>query len=394
MLGIFLLFFASCVPIWAQAVPGGILILNNTDTTKQGQLFNGNWYSYAVPSFRPLDAGGNGILDVMSNGSTPSNRIQSWIHVCSTDITLSAVNWECNELRIYPTYTAIGSAALGTGVIRPLAVNEFGGNVNVGCSGTFPDQLHVCGNLSFSGLINGMVLPSGAGFLTYPVQTNTPGLASLTNPGFIAPLDGNSSHFLNGAGQWTTPTGIGGAGCIPTGPRGGLLTDSGSGTCNTSPVGASNQVWHGNGAGYGSVSGADAPTLSRRVCDIAIGDTSSGTPLVTAQLGPQKRICFIPSAATIIEVDVDSDNGVPSALIGVNHHGVTTQILSQALATAASGQPACANLTGVTGLDGVTTCSAMLENTSVLQGDYLELIDGTADGVANFITVHVTYTVN
>lgn len=130
-----------------------------------------------------------------------------------------------------------------------------------------------------------------------------------------------------------------------------------------------------------------------RTCDVPVGDTSASA-LTNAQLGPQSRICFMPAAATIIEMDVNADAGTPTVIVGRNRAGTIVNIVSSALATAASGGIACSNTGGTTGLNGATTCSSTLQNTSLNAGDYLELVSGTAGGTAKFFVVHVTYTVN
>jgi hypothetical protein len=130
-----------------------------------------------------------------------------------------------------------------------------------------------------------------------------------------------------------------------------------------------------------------------RTCDIPIGDTSASA-LTNAQLGPQSRVCFIPAAATIVEMDVNADAGTPNIIIGRNHAGTIVNIVSAALATAAAGGIACSNTGGTTGINGATTCSSTLQNTSLSAGDYLELVSGTAGGTAKFFVAHVVYTVN
>jgi len=132
---------------------------------------------------------------------------------------------------------------------------------------------------------------------------------------------------------------------------------------------------------------------TRRVCDIPINDTS-GSAITSGQMGPQSRVCFIPAAATIVEMDVNADAGTPNVIVGRNHAGTIVNIVSSALATAASGGIACSNTGGTTGLNGVTTCSSTLQNTSLSAGDYLELVSGTPGGTAKFFVVHVVYTVN
>lgn len=133
--------------------------------------------------------------------------------------------------------------------------------------------------------------------------------------------------------------------------------------------------------------------LNRRNCDLAVGDESSSA-ITNAQLGPQSRICYVPAGATIVELDVAADGGTPNVIVGKNHAGTISNIVSSALATAASGGIACSNTGGTTGIDGATTCSATLQNTSLSAGDYLELVSGTAGGTAKLMTIHVIYTVN
>jgi hypothetical protein len=132
---------------------------------------------------------------------------------------------------------------------------------------------------------------------------------------------------------------------------------------------------------------------NRRVCDIVIGDESASA-LTNAQMGPQKRMCYIPGASTVVEIDVSADGGTPNVIVAKNHAGTVTNILSSALATAASGGIACSNTGGTTGIDGATTCSATLQNGSVAAGDYFELVSGTAGGTAKLMTVHVIYAIN
>lgn len=130
-----------------------------------------------------------------------------------------------------------------------------------------------------------------------------------------------------------------------------------------------------------------------RVCDLPVGDTS-GSAITNSQLGPQSRMCFIPAAATIVEMDVNADAGTPNVIVGRNHAGTITNIVSGALATAASGGIACSAVGATTSINTVTTCAATLQNTALAAGDYLELVSGTAGGTAKFFAVHVVYTVN
>jgi hypothetical protein len=133
---------------------------------------------------------------------------------------------------------------------------------------------------------------------------------------------------------------------------------------------------------------------TRRVCDIVIGDASASAALTNAQLGPQKRLCFIPAAATVQEVIVAADGGTPNIILARNVAGTVANLTSSALATAASGGIACSKTSAVTGIDGATTCSATLQNTALAAGSYIEAVSGTAGGTAKLLTAHVVYTID
>ncbi len=186
-----------------------------------------------------------------------------------------------------------------------------------------------------------------------------------------------------------------------------LYVGNGASAPNAVGLGSTTTLLHGNAAGdptFGAVATGDlaanavtsakmAVVNTRRVCDIPVNDTT-GSAITNGQLGPQSRICFIPAAATVVEMDVNADAGTPNVIVGVNHAGSISNIVSGALATAASGGIACSNTGGTTGINGATTCSGTLQNTTLAAGDYLELVSGTAGGTAKFFVVHVVYTVN
>jgi hypothetical protein len=147
--------------------------------------------------------------------------------------------------------------------------------------------------------------------------------------------------------------------------------------------------------GANTVTGTQlAVVQTRRVCAMVVGADNATAALVNADLGPQGRQCFIPAAATVVEVNVAADAGTPNVIARKNSAGSGSNLVSSALATAAAGGIACSNTGGTTGLNGVTTCSATLQNTSLAAGDYLELISGTAGGTAKRMSVFVIYTIN
>lgn len=143
--------------------------------------------------------------------------------------------------------------------------------------------------------------------------------------------------------------------------------------------------------------------VTLKPCDIAIGD-QSGSAITNAQLGPQYRLCQIPVAATVVEIDVSSDAGTPNVIVGRNRcttftTGVCTaetrvNLTSSALAASTGGFTGCSRTAAVAGLDGGTTCAATLQNTVLAAGDYIELVSGTAGGTAKLMTIHITYAVN
>lgn len=129
----------------------------------------------------------------------------------------------------------------------------------------------------------------------------------------------------------------------------------------------------------------------RKVCQIVIG-ADNGPALVNADLGPQGFQCYVPFAATVLEVMVSANAATPSAVPARNHQGTISDLVSAALATAASGGRACSNIGGTVSLDGVTTCSATLQNTSLSQGDEIDLdAGGVAGGTAARMSVAIVY---
>jgi len=137
-----------------------------------------------------------------------------------------------------------------------------------------------------------------------------------------------------------------------------------------------------------------AAVNARRTCSVVIG-ADNGSALANADIGPQGRQCFVPAAATVVEITIAADGGVPSVLVRKNHGGTATNLTSAAFVTAASGGLACANAAGSgLGIDGATTCATALTATAVAAGDWLELASGTADGTAKRMSITVTYSVN
>jgi hypothetical protein len=228
----------------------GILTLNSNGTTKTkvAQLSTGNWFtSAAVPYFRPADASTEGILDVMSNGSTVASQIDAWIDVCSTDITLDSTDFECVSIHKYPTYSSVGSKAQGTGTVRPLAVNEFGGNVTVGGNSSFPAALFV----SSGAMVSQSVSPSiVAGALTInAAQGNTFRVAltaNVTSMTITNPVQGQLITIL-----WIQSIGGSQTVAFASNLKGGTAPSSGGSTVSVQQFtyDATNGNWYAVSAG-------------------------------------------------------------------------------------------------------------------------------------------------
>jgi hypothetical protein len=135
---------------------------------------------------------------------------------------------------------------------------------------------------------------------------------------------------------------------------------------------------------------------TRRTCMIIIG-ADNGSVLVDSDIGPQGQQCYIPAAATIVEINVRADAGTPSVLLQRRRGAATVANLSSAaLTTAAAGAAACAmSSTSQTCIDGTTSSGTVtLSNTGLNAGDWIETVSGTAGGTAKRLSIAVVYTIN
>jgi hypothetical protein len=139
-----------------------------------------------------------------------------------------------------------------------------------------------------------------------------------------------------------------------------------------------------------------AVVLTRRTCTISIPGSGGSGVLLDADFGVtlDGQDCFISAPSTLVEVSVRADAGTPNVIPQRDRLGTAVNIVSSALATAAAGAQACSKTSGVTGLDGATTCSATLQNTSLSAGDWIGIASGTAGGVAKRMSIAITYTVD
>lgn len=94
--------------------------------------------TFPVPYLTPTANNSVIAFDIFPRG-TPGDRSSgsglgpSWIDLCSTDIVADSTNFECVRLsQLVGAYSHLSSANGGTGVVRPLALNIYGGQVGIG----------------------------------------------------------------------------------------------------------------------------------------------------------------------------------------------------------------------------------------------------------------------
>ncbi len=201
----------------------------------------------------------------------------------------------------------------------------------------------------------------------------------------------SGSTFWRGDGTWSATA----AGLGDPGGNGIVVRTALNVTTNrTLQAGTGMTITNGSGVS-GDPTIAQATVNTRRTCSLVIGVDNASAALANADLGPQKRQCYIPYAATVVEIMVSADAGTPNVNAGRNLAGSAANLTLTPLATAAAGALACSNTGGTLSIDGATTCSATLQNTAITAGGWLELESGaTAGGTAKRMSIAITYTVN
>lgn len=266
-----------------------------------------------------------------------------------------------------------GSAAI---TIMGLASCEFDGSTTalnyVIVSTTTAGKCSDGGSTFPSGVtVIGKVQSTNVGAGTYPITVFLNDVAAATSGG-------------NGRGTTVTINGSNVA------SNNGNVND----TTPAAPTGATNVLWQKTNGNPSTISAYIPVANNRRVCAMRVG-TDDGSVLTDAMLGPQGNVCFVQGAATVVEINVSADGGTPNVIPQRNRvGGSTANLVSSALATASSGGIACSNTGGTTGINGTTTCTNTLQNTSLNAGDYIQLVSGTAGGVAKRMSIFVVYTIN
>lgn len=395
---------ASGIPVWANSssvVTESIQTLGTGVQTALGTAVSGSGAFCLASGSSCASASGGGIVTY----SGPSLTLTGTLYFPiggggASSGTEANVDVEAPSVATVTNFYAQLSATPTTGTIA-LTWRKNGADTAVTCTitsgagSTCNDTTHSF-SVAQGDLIDIKTVSSGSSVaftLVMATQFGTTGSSGTVNTGSINQIgwyaaNGTAISGLSTANSGVLITSSGGVPSIGTTlpninigtPTGGVLTNA-TGLPTAGLV--NNAV----------TSAKMAVVNTYRQCDIPVGDTS-GSAIASGQMGPQSRICFIPAAATIVEMDVNADAGTPNVIVGRNRAGSIVNVVSTALATAASGGIACSNTGGTTGLNGATTCSATLQNTGLNAGDYLELVSGTPGGTAKFFVAHITYTVN
>lgn len=183
---------------------------------------------------------------------------------------------------------------------------------------------------------------------------------------------------------------------VPAGGGGGTVSSvNGATGAVVVTITAGTGINVSGGAGTAPTVSVSSPIDTYTRCVVFGAD--NGPLLLDADLGPQTRMLMVPVAITVTEFTVTADAGTPSIQVRKNHAGTTTNLLSGALATAASGGIACTKTSTSTAcLDGATTSSGTItvSTTAIAAGDWIEFPSGTAGGAAHKMTACITGTIN
>jgi len=392
------------------AIPAGGVLKSNTARQIIAAV-SGTDYELPLTFSGPLNRAGNTVSCGSASGSaTGCLSSADWTTFNNKQNTLTNPVTGTGVVGGLAKFTAVGTlgsatpgsdfapATSGTSLLKGSGSGGFSSaaasdviNLFAGCSGT--EYLGADGGCHAAG--------TGAGGSGYVVLTTGAGAPSLN---CAAPSPSNLALYLdttNGNQWWCYATNswkqtlgsIPGAAYEVTGNTGSAPSTPASGTVSCYFDASLAQVCvDAAGNTWQMVKEASLASLEERSCDMAFGSMNASAALANADLGPQVGICFIPQAATVLEVDVRADAGTPSILIGIDHAGAVSNLMSSALATAASGGRACSKTAAVAGIDG-TTCSGTLQNMSISAGDYLQAVSGVAGGTAKWMTAHVVYQV-
>lgn len=141
----------STLTLGVSATSTGAMTMHGTTST-DSFTFSGrnNIGSQPVPYLTPTTNNTAIAMDIFPKGA-PSDAFAgaaaigvAWQDICSTDIVADGTNYECLRAgKMAAGYAHIGTAAGGTGTVRPLVLQYNGGNIAVGATVAPTARLHL-----------------------------------------------------------------------------------------------------------------------------------------------------------------------------------------------------------------------------------------------------------
>jgi hypothetical protein len=144
---------------------------------------------------------------------------------------------------------------------------------------------------------------------------------------------------------------------------------------------------------------------TRRTCIMTFG-SANGPTLAALDVAPQIKLCKIPAAGHVVEIDVDADAGTTSVQVQKRHCSTitsgactawtSTNLMSGELAGLTGGFGACAmSSTSQTCIDGSTSSGTISVSTTALAaGDWVETSTSTLGGTPKQYAIAVIWTVD
>lgn len=267
-----------------------------------------------------------------------------------------------------------------------LAWNTAGtGLVNIDCGGTGGVGTGTVTSVSLAGTANQITVTgaspvTGAGGWTLSIPTN-PTLPGTTTGTFTGNLTGNVTGNVTGSSGSTT-----GNAATAT----ALAANGANCAAGQSPLGVD-----ASGAVEGCFQAAPSTAMTLRVCGLIVGDGTN--VMADADFAPFKNgRCYIPYAATIVEIVLQGDAGTPTVMVQRRRDAATlADLLSGNLAGAGTTETCAAVTISTACLNGTTSSGTItLANRAIAAGDWIEIKSGVAGGVAKNIAVMIVMTVD
>src|ERR1022692_939747 len=265
------------------------------------------------------------------------------------------------------------STADGTNYMEGLATAYSGTTLTINVTATGGSGVHADWNINLVGQPG----TNGVGSGTVTSVAFSGGLVAVTNPSAAASMTvaGTSGGipYFSSASTWASSGALAANGVVLGGGAGGAPTVTSADSTGTHALFATAAA-----PTFRAIAAGDLPVATvRRTC-IIDNDTQSATALTAAQFSGH---CAIPTAATIVEVDVmggtqtvtgsataPTFTGTGSIQLGkytLNTSGSVTGLLSGALATA-SGKACALTATGGTCINGLTSSATITISTTTL----------------------------